>query len=250
MKFIVCAFALLLPLCSIADTTLNDVINLYTQSAGGKTALESVRSVEMLLTIKEPKFTVDAIYRADRNIRMRIDILAEGKRVFTEAFDGKSGWEMGENGEAKEASPQAATALRNGIFYPGKVFGLHELSGLGHQLSYQGREEVDHVLYHVLKLTLDSGDQKLFYIHPENGRIERTRDFQALHVDIDPTKQLFESRLSDFRTVRGILFAFQSEQVDLNTNEVVQTTTLKEIRLNPDLKDALFQRGAPAGSLK
>lgn len=45
----------------------------------------------MGLDIVEPTFQVHAVYRADRNSRMRIDIYADGKRVFTEAHDGQRG---------------------------------------------------------------------------------------------------------------------------------------------------------------
>ena len=225
-----------------ADSNLDDVLTLYTKAAGGKEAIEKVRSIEFSLTIQEPKLSVDAVYYADRNIRMRIDIFSQGKRVFTEAFDGKAGWEMGEDGKAKDASAQATAALRNGIFLPGKLFGLHELPNLGHKLSYEGREDVDGVSYHILKITLDSGFEKFLYINPDNGRIERTRDYRALHVDIDPTKKINESIASDFRKVDGLLFAFKSEDRDKTTNEVMQTTTVKEIKLNPKIEDGIFNK--------
>jgi hypothetical protein len=238
MKFCLLIFSLLLS----PESPLQDVITLYTQSAGGKEAIEKVRSVEMHLTIQEPEFTVDAIYKADRKIRMRIDVYAGEKRVFTEGFDGKNGWQMGEDGKAKDASPAGTAALRNGIFLPGKLFGLHELTAFGHRIEYDGRQEIENLSYHVLKLTTDSGMETFLFIHPETGRIERTRDVKALHPDVDPTKKLTESTNSDFRKVNGVLFAFKGVRKNLKSGETLQTTTLKEVKVNPVFEDSIFEK--------
>jgi hypothetical protein len=224
-----------------SEALLQQVLDLHTRSQGGKEAMEKVKSVQMELTIEEPEFTVDAVYIADRNIRMRIDIFAQGKRVFTEGFNGAQGWQMGEDGKAKQASPLGSVALRNGIFLPGKFFGLHELRSLGHQLTYEGRETVDKISYHVLNLTLDSGTEVRLYLHPETGLIERTRDTKALHPDIDPTLITTETRNSDFRKVDGFVRSFQSVKTDLKSGKVLQKTIVKSIKFNPVLDPALFQ---------
>jgi hypothetical protein len=238
MKFCLYIFSLLL----VSQATFQDVLSLYTQAAGGKEAIEKVKAVEMHLTIQEPEFTVDAIYKADRKIRMRIDVYAGEKRVFTEAFDGKNGWQMGEDGIAKDASEDGKAALRNGIFLPGKLFGLHELTTMGHRIEYDGRQDFEHVSYHVLKLTLDSGMETFLFVHPDSGKIERTRDVKALHVDVDPTEKLTELTNYDFRKIDGVLFAFKSVRKDLKTGKTVQTTTLTQVKINPVFEDSVFQK--------
>lgn len=225
----------------ILATTLEDVVKLNTEALGGRQAIEKVQSIEIHLTIQEPEFTVDAVYVADRKIRMRIDIYSGGKRVFTEAFDGKKGWQMGEDGIAKDASAEGTAALRNGIFL-GKFFGLHELPSHGHRLQYEGSEVVENVSYHVLKLTLDTGKEVFLYIHPKTGLVERKRDVKALHPDMDPTKKWIESKNSDFRKVEGTLRSFKSEDKDLKTGGIIQTTTVKEVKINPPLQDSIFRK--------
>ena len=81
-----------------AEVTLEQVVARHTEAVGGREAVERVRSVQYALTIVEPTFTVDGIYRADRKLRMRIDVVADGKRVCTEAYDGRAAWEMGGDG--------------------------------------------------------------------------------------------------------------------------------------------------------
>ena len=222
--------------------TLESVLRLNTAALGGKEAIEKIQSVEIKLTIQEPTFTVDAVYVADRKIRMRIDIYSDGKRVFTEAFDGKKAWQMGEDGVAKDASSDGTAALRSGIFMPGKFFGLYELPAYEHRLAYHGRQEIEKISYHVLKLTLDHGKETYLYIHPESGLVERKRDVKSLHPDVDSTIKQIESVDSDFRKIAGTVRSYKATDTDLKTGEILQTTTVKEIKINPELQDSLFQK--------
>jgi len=225
-----------------ADLTLAQLIERHTEAMGGKPAIERVNSVQFALTIVEPKFTVDGIYRADRRIRMRIDVYADGKRVYTEAYDGRKSWDMGADGVAHVAEPDAAStaALRNGVLLPGKLFGLHESARTGNELRLLDREIVDAKNYYVVELATAGGQVHRLYIDPQSWLIERTRVYKALHPDVDPTQQWLESRFTDFRKVDGVMRSFKSVDVDLKTGAFVQTTTVKEVVTNPALADSLF----------
>jgi hypothetical protein len=82
----------------------------------------------------------------------------------------------------------------------------------------------------------------LLYVDPVTWRIARRREVRALHPDIDPTKTTIESRKSDWRQVDGVWFAFGAEDVDLKTGKVLETTTVKEIKVNPPLDPAIFTK--------
>ena len=228
------------PACA-AELTLEQVVERHTEAVGGRPAIERVRSVQFALTIVEPQFTVDGTYRADRDLRMRIDVYADGKRVFTEAYDGHRAWQMGDDGIPHEANAKGTAALRNGILLPGKLFGLHEGRVAGYELQLLGRETVDKTNFHVVKLTTAGGDVIRLYINPENWLIERTRVKKALHPDVDPTEKWLETQLSDFRRSDGVLRSFKSVDIDLESGAVIQTTVVKEITTNPSLDDSLFQ---------
>src|SRR5437764_13768532 len=79
--------------CNRHSLTVDDVIERNTKAMGGRAAIEAVQSIEVNLHIVDPGFEVDGIYRAARPGRMRIDVQAGGKQVFTEAFDGQKGWQ-------------------------------------------------------------------------------------------------------------------------------------------------------------
>ncbi len=225
------------------EITLQEIIENHTKASGGKEAIEKVKSAEIKLQIIEPKFTVTGTYVADRNRRMRIDIYNEGKWVFGEGHNGKTGWQRKtETGPGEESSKEGSAALWHGTVLPGKLYGLHEMESIGNKVTLEGREKLDNINYYLLKLTLSDGFQKFYYIHPENWRIERSRDYKALHPDMDPTKRWAESRNFDFRMQDGVLRSFRSEEYDLKTGEKVQTTIIEAFKTNPEIDPKSFER--------
>lgn len=232
-----------------APASLEELIARHTEAIGGREAVERVKAVQVELTIVEPQFKVEGVYRADRQQRMRIDIYADGKRVFTEAYDGRGAWQMGADGAKQSVSAMGAAALRNGVLLPGKLFGLHEQQSIGNRLELLGRERVDDIHYHVIGVTTATSDHIRLYINPSNWLIERTRVRKALHPDVDPTVKWLETRFSDFRATAGVLRPYQSVEVDLESGAVVQSTSVKEIITNPALEPDLFIAAPAVGGL-
>ena len=97
------------------SVSLNEIIERNTDAMGGRGAIEAVQSIQIELHIKDPSFEVDGTYYATRPGKMRIDVSAEGKHVFTEAFDGQYGWQWEGKGEQKPATEKATAALRHGV---------------------------------------------------------------------------------------------------------------------------------------
>ncbi len=224
-----------------ASLTLDQVIARNTEAMGGREKIEAVQAVEVSLHIKDPGFEVDGVYYAARPGRMRIDIMADGKRVYMERFDGDKGWQW--NGkEEKEEGATPTAALRHGIELPGNLFGLHEMQARGHRLELSGREQIDGVEYYVIHVTFADGYETSLFVDPRTWRITRRRDVRALHPDADPTTTTIESRKSDWRQVNGVWFAFAGEDVDLKTGKVIETTTVKEIKVNPPIDAAMFTK--------
>jgi hypothetical protein len=222
-----------------ADIALDEIIARNTEAMGGRAVIEAVQSVEVSLHIADPGFEVDGIYRAARPGRMRIDIMADGKRVYMERFDGEKGWQW--NGkEEKEEGPTPTAALKHGLEFPGNLFGLHEMQKRGHRLELAGREKIDDLEYYVLRVTLADGYETSLLVDPQTWRITRRRDVRALHPDVDPTTTTIEVRKSDWRQIDGVWFAFAGEDVDLKTGKVLESTVVKEINVNPAIDDSLF----------
>ena len=220
--------------------SLNEIVKRNTDAMGGRAAIEAVQSIQIDLHIKDPSFEVDGTYYAARPGKMRINVSAEGKHVFIEAFNGQSGWEWEGKGEQKPATEKATAALRHGVELPGKLFGLHELKAHGHKLKSIGREQINGVNYYVLQLTLNDSYIVSLYVDPNNWLLTRRRDVRPLHVDVDPTPTTIEQVSSDFRTVNGVKFPFATTETDINTGKVLESTTTKSVKINPTLPATFF----------
>jgi hypothetical protein len=228
--------------CHRSPLSVDQVIEQNVSATGGRAAIEAVRSIEFDLHIVDPEFEADASYRVARPGKMRIDIMSGGKHVFTEAFNGERGWEWRGKGEVIECTPKATAALRHGVELPGKLFGLHEMRALGHQIALGPKERVDGIDYEVIRLVLADGYVTSFYIDPASGLIARRRDIRPLHVDIDPTPTTIEAKSSDFRRIAGVVFAFSGADTDLQTGKVLERMTIRSIRVNQPMEDQFFDR--------
>jgi hypothetical protein len=225
---------------SASEPGLEMIVANHVSARGGAAAIEGVKAYECDLHIVEPTFEVDGSYVATRDGRMRVDISMEGQRVFSEALDRTGAWSWSADAGVREGSTAAAAALRHGVEFPFKLFGLHEMRSRGHRLESVGREAVDGTNYYLLQLTLDDGFEVRYYVHPETWLIERERTLRAMHVDIDPKPVWIETVHSDYRPVDGVLYAHRQEEREVSSGKLLSTGTIREIRLNPTLAAARF----------
>ena len=223
------------------EPDLAEILKRHADARGGAAAIEAVRAVEIEVQIAEPNFQVDGRYRATRDGKMRIDVVVDGQRVFSEGFDGTRGWQLPANETAgTDMSPEGEAAVKRGIV--GNLYGLHELTGLGHTVTLRGREKIDDTDYWVVDATFADGFERRYFLDPETYLIARVREESALHPDVNPEEKRFETRPGDYRAVNGVLFGFKSEKRDLESGAVVQTDVTKTIAMNPQIDPAIFLR--------
>jgi hypothetical protein len=173
---------------------------------------------------------------------MRVDIFDAGTRVYTEAFDGRRGWQRAAgNAPVQPVSAQGTAALRHGIEAPFKLYGLHELAARGHRVSAVGEESIEGVEYAVIEVRFTDGQEARFYLNPHTGLIERERRLRALHVDVDPTPRLIETLELDYRPVAGVMFPFRQVEREVDSGRVLATTVIASIEVNAELEAADFQ---------
>lgn len=215
-------------------------IGRHVDARGGEAATEAQHAIRVRVQVTEPAFTVEGDYRATRDGLMRIDIYADGERVFTEALDGDGGWQMFGNGEVADLSEDGRRALETGI--AGNLYGLHEFAALGHVVRDGQSETIDDVAYPTINIVYEGGREERLFLDPETWLAVRQRSEYALHPDVDPDQEIFETRYSDFREVNGVMRAFHSERINLRTGEIAQETQILSVEINPDLDPAQFQR--------
>ncbi len=180
--------------------SLDELLARHTEARGGAAAIEGVRTIKVELEIVEPTFTVTGTYVATREGHMRIDVFADGNRVFTEALGPDGGWQMFGDGRVADLSEDGKKALVRGI--AGNLFGLHERVALGYKLELFGDVTKGGNPYFELEETTPDGFAKRLYMDPVSYQISGEIRTSALHPDVDNTEQRQESRNMDFRADR------------------------------------------------
>jgi hypothetical protein len=230
------------------DLSLAQVIDRHVAARGGALALDAVRQIQVDLEIHENGQSIEGRYAADRGRLVRIDIYAEGRLVYREGVDSEGVW-LWADGQP-EPGPSTAVGAANALLHGAEMhlFALHRFQGRGHALSLMPPEILDRVEYQVVKVRFATGHTSFLYIDPESWLIARRRDVRAYHPDADETKKPVETRFSDFRTAGGIVYAYASDDFDLESNRLISAQRVTRIVVNPDIPPAGFDRrhAAPA----
>ena len=212
------------------DASITDLLACNDRAVGGD-ALRQLQRVEFDLEIVEPTFEVEGVYVAARDSAVRIDIFADGQRVFSEGWDGSAGWQL-KQGETEPVptSEAGAAALRHGLEQPGHLWTLQDMVENGHtvELVADGGREVPGT--RLVRLTLRDGFESWYRIDYANCHVVAKRDFRAFHPDVDSEERWIESRFEDFRSQDGVTRAWTTLDVDLATGDTVGRTRLVAVR--------------------
>ena len=245
LRFAAIPLLLLIAACDTGDAqlTADDVIAKHIEARGGADAIESIRSVKIDLEIVEPEFTVTGTYVADRRGWMRIDVFAEGTRVFTEALGPDGGWQMFGDGEIADLSPDGYSALIRGV--RSNLYGLHELEQFSYRHEWVGETEIEDRAVIELQQIADDGFSKQLYFDLESWFVVADAETSALHPDIDSTQEPQITYYSEFVMQDGIRFSNRTDVINMDSGEEMQTTRVTNRELNPDLEEEIFKRPAP-----
>jgi hypothetical protein len=221
-------------------SSLAGVIAKNTAALGGELALDAVDTMVKRSLIVEGDFRDIAVFATDRLGRMRIDIFADGERVFAESFDGQAGHQWSPKDGQSAASERGTIALSHTPQLPNHIFRLKDMAANGHHVEHLGRESIATTDYDVLKLTLSDGFENFLWVESSTGLVTRVRNKRALHVDIDDEEKTIETRISEFRRVGEIVHPHRVIEVDLKTDETLVQITLEALEINKRLSEEYF----------
>ena len=225
----------------LAEPSLGEIIHRHTAAMGGAAALDRVHSKRVAVTVTEKGQPVDGIYQCAAVPEWRIDIYAGGKHVFCEGLDRQGPWLWPADAPAPaDAAPDARRTGNQGVEF--NLYGLHRFPARGHRLFLDRPQLIDGTRYHVVRVLMRDAYETFLFINPATYLIDRRRDQRAPHPDMDPTRKFMEKRYSDYRRTDGILTAFLEEQYNLTDSKLVNSTAVKEVRLNPPSVPGAFDR--------
>ena len=152
-----------------------------------------------------------------------------------QAWDGHEGWQIQPFGGRKDPEKLSADDVK-GLVDDADIDGpLVDYKAKGHKAEYLGTEDVDGTEAYKLKVTLKSGDQKVYYFDPDyflEIRITTRRMIRG-------TEQEFETDLGNYEQVGGVYVPFSLETGPKGAPKS-QKVTLEKIEVNVPVNDALF----------
>ncbi len=217
--------------CAESEMSVDTILQLNLKAVRGNSEIGRIQTTDMTLSISEADYSLIARYRAADDGVMRIDVFADGQRVFSEGKDGLGVWEWpGGQDAPKDVTHEGAAALEHGVEF--NLFPLAELIGRGHSIDLVGREEIRGNHYFVLVITLSDGFETYRYINEETWLVEISRDYRALHPGNDATKKSMETRYDQFRRTDGILSAGRSRDFEQSSDQAIQTMLVLDAKYN------------------
>ena len=232
---------LLLVSLSCPAQDLNTILEMNTVAHGGSDNFSRIENVRFLLKISEPGFEVSGTYVATRQGSMRIDIEADGQRVFSEGLHQGNAWQWTPGSGFEDQDKTAAAALRHGIDFPGRFFSMSQVRERGATITLVGEVAEGDRQQWQLRLVLPDGFSRDYFVDQKSGRTLRQRDYRAFHPAIDATRETVETRYEGEIWQDGLLRFTRSENRNADTGEWLGTTLVQSVEHNVDIDGDYFQ---------
>ncbi|MDX1379883.1 MAG: hypothetical protein R3233_02125 [Xanthomonadales bacterium] len=228
---------------ALADR-LDQILACNAAALGGMATLGGIDTLRFDLDIREPAFAVTGRYVASRDGTMRIDIFADGERVFAEGLEDGRAWQWTPAGLA-DVRPEGAAALRHGVEAPGRFWTLHQLRRRGLQVEWLEAGPQARSREWQLRLTRADGTQLDYFIDRFSCLPTREITRRALHPDVDPTVVTIETSWHEPFTVDGVVRFRVSEQRNLDSGEWLGTTRIVDVMQGLKLAEGFFAGTQP-----
>lgn len=219
---------------------LEDLLARNADAVGGADNWARISNVRVHLDIEEPDITISANYVATREGNMRINIQMDGKTVFSEGLNQGQAWQWTPKGGTEQQDEAYAAALRHGIEFPGRFYTLQDLQQNGTEVTLEGDLFDDNRRQWRVRVTLEDGFSRDYFIDDETALVAREHDRRAFHPTADPDEVLIETRKTEPAWVADTLYFRVSRNINLETGEWLATTTVQSAERNVEIPENYF----------
>lgn len=221
--------------------SLEELLDNYYDAVGGEDAWLEVESVKMTGTMMmgpgmEAPFTVYSL----RPDKQRLEFTFQGM-TGVQAIDGDDAWMlmpfMGKT-EPEAMPEEMATQMKDQLDIEGALINW---ASKGHMLEMLGPGEAQGTEAYMIKATLASGTEQLYYLDAEAFvpfMMESTTTMHGKEVES-------ETIFSDFKEVEGLMLAHSIENRSKG-QPGGQVITIETVEVGVDLSDIQFAMPAPA----
>lgn len=224
--------ALLLAPALVSAETVDELLARHYAARGGLDKIKSVQTVRLRgrMTVG-PKEEAPFVLELKRPRKMRLDVTLEGTTV-SQAFDGAKGWGQFPGGGPQEMPPAMAREAEAQSDMDGP---LVDYKAKGNTVELLGREAFQGAEAFKLKVTLSNGDVRTIWLDART-LLEAGADARRTGPE---GEQVFETRLSDYRPVEGLMVAHRFAANPRGAPEE-QGLVVEKVELNPVIDDARF----------
>lgn len=219
-----------------AGQTVDELIARNLEAKGGLERIKSVQTLRMTgRTTVGPGTEAPFVMEIKRPNKMRMDATLRGQTM-TQAFDGKTGWQVvpfAGKTEPQALPPQATRGMQEQADFYGPLVDARE-KGLA--IEYAGLVKLDTGEAHRLELTTKAGEKRSVFLDAKTylevrGEAAITTGGRTLVI---------ESVIGDYRPVDGLVLPHRMESGPRGAPERMRMT-IDKIELNVPIDDARFQ---------
>jgi hypothetical protein len=224
--------ALLLAPGLVAAETVDELLARHYAARGGLEKIKSVQTVRLTgRMILGPGQEAPFVMELKRPRKMRTDVTLEDTTV-SQAFDGTKGWGLFPGRGPEEMPAQLAKEAEAQSDMDGP---LVDYKAKGHTVELLGREPFEGGEAHKLKVTLASGDVRTLWLDART-LLESGADARRSAPE---GEQVFQTRLSDYRAVDGLMVAHRFA-AHVRGGPEEQGLVVEKVELNAPIDDARF----------
>lgn len=226
-----------------APRTADELIARYVQKIGG---IEKIRAVQSLRRTGKLTggggFEATVLQESKRPNKVREEFSLQGMTGVT-AYDGHAGWKIEPWQGKKDPEALSEDELRSVVEESDFDDPLIDYAAKGNTATLVGMDQVDGSDVYKLKLTLKSGDVRIYDFDADELvpiKIESKRTIRGAEVE-------FETELGDYKEVNGWYLPF-SMATGAKGSQFKQAVTLTKIEANVPIDDKRFEKPATGGA--
>lgn len=224
--------ASLLPIASAQ--TVDEVIAKNIQARGGLEKLHAIKTLCITAKITEEDLRAKFVQVMKRDDKIRRDFSIQGMTRI-QAYDGHTAWRVNPFGGRKDPELISAEDSKSLVDAADIEGPLVDYRQKGHTAELLGHDSVEGTDCYKIKLTLKSGDVRLYYLDADSF-IEIKYESQT---KVRGAVQYSETLLGDYEQVGGVYFPFAIESGPLGSEERTKFT-VEKIELDVPVDDSLF----------
>jgi hypothetical protein len=220
--------------------TADEIVEKFIKTVGGMEKIQAVKSLRRVGKFSGGGgFEAQLVEENKRPNLVRQEFVIQGM-TGVYAYDGRGGWKIEPWGGKKDAEAVGEEELK-GLVEDSDIDGpLVNYRAKGVKVEYVGMDEVEGTDAYKLKVTMRSGDVRVYYMDTDYYvpiKIETKRMIRGAERE-------YETILGDYKEVGGWYLPFSVESgVKGSPNR--QKVTYEKIDANVSLDDARFARPAP-----